>query len=75
MRRDMVWKMILAPHTRPHASAGRLLPGELGPVQVGVQSAGLEQLLMVTALDDSPFIDHQDLVSFADGRQPVGDNQ
>ena len=71
----MIWHIVLAERAWPHASTGRLLPGELGPVQVGVQSAGLEQLLMVTALDDPPVIDHQDLVSLADGRQPVGDNQ
>ena len=69
-RRDVAFR-----RARPHAGADRLLAGELGPVQVRVQPAGREQLLVTAALADPPVVDDQDLVGLADGRQPVGDDQ
>src|SRR5712691_11357317 len=55
--------------------ARRLLPGELGTVQVGVQSVGREQFLVSPALADLTLVDDQDLVGLEDGGQPVGDDQ
>ena len=61
--------------TWPRASADGRLAGELGPVQVGVQSPGREQLLVLAALADPAVVDDQDLVGLADGGQPVRDDQ
>jgi hypothetical protein len=41
MRRNMVGKMTVAQRARSQVRAGRFLAGELGPVQVRVQSPGL----------------------------------
>jgi hypothetical protein len=43
------------------------LRGELGLVEVGVQAAGLQQLLVRPALADLPVVDDQDLVGPPDG--------
>src|SRR5215212_419361 len=48
---------------------------ELGPVQVGVEPAGGEQLGVGALLDDPAAVDDQDPVGVDDGRQPVGDDQ
>ena len=52
-----------------------LLAGELGAVQLGVQAAGGQQLVVRAALDDPAVVDDQDLVGLADGGQPVRDDQ
>ena len=61
--------------TWSRARADRRLAGELGPVQVGVQPSGREQLLVLAALPDPAAVDDQDLVGLLDGGQPVGDDQ
>src|SRR5215217_2214831 len=59
------------------AAGGRQGRGaaELGPVQVGVQAAGPQQLGVGALLDDAAALDDQDPVGVDDGRQPVGDDQ
>ena len=57
---------------RVWSDSGRgLLARELGAVELGVQAAGGEQLVVPAALVDLPVIDDQDLVSLPDGRQAV----
>src|ERR1700754_921488 len=54
---------------------GRLLAGELGVVQVGVEPARGQQLLVGAAFADSSRVDDQDLVGVADRREPVRGHQ
>src|SRR5579863_10481201 len=53
----------------------RRTPGELCPVELGVQPGRGEQLVVGAALTDLARIDHQDLVRLPDRGQPVGDYQ
>src|SRR5829696_1840665 len=71
------------------ATSGRRRPGdllaagrrqdrgaaELGAVQVGVETAGGQQVGVGALLDDPAAVDDQDPVGVDDGRQPVGDDQ
>src|SRR6185312_9371093 len=59
---------------RARAGGDRLLLCELGAVQVGVQSPGREQLIVVAALADLAVVDDQDLIGLADRGQPVRDD-
>ncbi len=52
-----------------------LLAGELGVVQLGVQAARREQVLVRAAFPDPALVDDEDLVRFPDGGQPVRDDQ
>src|SRR6266516_174410 len=56
-------------------SRALVLPLELGAVQLGVEAAAGQQLVVAAALDHAAVVDHQDPVGLADGRQPVGDHQ
>jgi len=57
-----------------YQALGRLA-GELSVVQVGVQAARGQQLLVRAALGNAAGVDHQDLVGFPDGGEPVRDDQ
>src|SRR5947209_3886491 len=46
---------------------------ELAPVEVGVDAALCQQLLVAALLDDLPVVHDQDRVGVADGREPVCD--
>src|SRR5664280_2834789 len=50
------------------------LVGELRGVQLGVQPAGGEELVMGPALDDPAALDDEDLIGGTDRRQPVRDH-
>ena len=48
---------------------------ELGAVELGVEPAGGEQLVVAAPLDDAAVVDDEDLVGLAHRRQPVGDHE
>ena len=48
---------------------------ELAVIQFGVESAGLQQALVVALLDDVPIAHHQNQVGVADGGQAVGNDK
>jgi hypothetical protein len=51
------------------------LPGKLPAVQLGIQAARGQELVMGSVFADLALVDDQDLVGLADGGQPVRDNQ
>src|SRR5438445_4220352 len=59
-----------------HASPLRAeSPGELAPVEVVVEAAARQQLLVAALLDDPSVVHDQDGVGAADGRQAVRDHE
>ena len=54
---------------------GSVLAAKLRAVQLGVEAARREQLVVAAALDDAAVAQHQDLVGVAHRREPVGDDQ
>jgi hypothetical protein len=53
----------------------RLVRAELGSVELCIQTACLDQLLVATSLHYAALIDHQYLVRIPDRREPVGDDE
>ena len=60
---------------RPAPCADRLLAGELGPVQVGVQPAGPEQLIMLAALADPAVVVLDEATAHLDSESEVAVQQ
>ena len=51
------------------------LPLKLANVQVMIEPASIEQRLMRALFDNFSVVDHDDLISIADGAQPVRDHE
>src|SRR3954470_17340761 len=54
---------------------GLLLTFELRAVELGVEAARSDELLMCAPLHDAPVVDDEDLIRLADRRQPVRDHE
>src|SRR5690349_5504692 len=52
----------------------QLLRELLLAVEIGVKTALLDEVLMIAALDDAPFVDHDDLVGFLYRRDAMRDD-
>src|SRR6478735_4664793 len=48
---------------------------DLGLVQVGVEAAGAQQIVVAAALDDAAVLQHEDAIGGDDGRQAMRDHQ
>ena len=57
------------------SDAGLTLGPHQGAVEVGVEAAGQQELVVRALLDDVAVVEHEDLVGRHDGGQPVGDHE
>ena len=62
-------------HARGSAAQAVVVIAELGAVEVGVEAAGREELVVGADLGDAPSCEDDDPVGAPDGREAVGDDE